>query len=1315
LNGTATLADFEVAVRQVGFSTTSGQIGSQAQVIVSVFDGHQASPDAKAFISVVVGATPPELDLDANNSNGSGADYTATFTTGRPATPITDTDVLITDSSSTTIASASITLAINRQPDDLLTINGALPAGIVASSYDPATGKLTLTGSASLADYEIALHQVGYSDNTTPPFTGDRVFEITVNDGTQNSNFARTFMHVVQGVNAPPVLNLDANNSTTGGSDFLTTFTDGGAAVPIADTDTVITDSDSSTLVSATITLTNPHTDDVLTAGALLAGITASTYDPGTGTLALTGNATLADYEAALQQITFSNTGTAPTQDIRIIHVAVNDGTSPSNTATALVEVVEINNSPPHIDLDGDNSTALGTLYRNTFVENGAAVPVADTDNVITDPESPTLISATITLQPQAGDVLATAGALPAGITASAYDPATGVLVLSGTATLAAYQTAVAQVTFASSGDNPVAGERLIETVLDDGINLGNSAVSIVNVVAVNDPPALSLAANATFQENGAPIALSPSINLTDPDNTTLGFASVAATDGSFAGDGDVLTVNGATSGTLNGVTFLWDATAHTLEFSGAASVTDYQSLLQQVEFQSIGDNPTNFGANVTRTLEWTAFDGQNATSVNMTINVIDSNDPPVITVAPTAAYTENDPPTTISPAATITDPDSFDLTAGQVTIIDEQPGDLLTVNGQQSGTFAGIDFSFQAGTLDLAFDRSAPVADYEAFLQAIQFSSTSSNPTNFGANPTRTILWAVTDGDAVSITETTTLNINPVDDAPVAQDGSASGNEDTPINGTLVATDVDSTALTYSLAAQAANGVVVVNPDGTFTYTPNANFNGADSFTFLAHDGQLDSNIATEHVTINPVDDAPVAQDGSASGNEDTPINGTLVATDVDSTALTYSLGAQAANGVVVVTPDGTFTYTPNANFNGADSFTFLAHDGQLDSNIATEHVTLNPVNDAPSGTSTVITTTEDIAHVFSVAEVGFTDPDSNNLLAVEITTTPDIGALTDNGAAVAPGAFVSAADIASGLLVYTPPINTTGSPLTSFAFQVQDNGGTANGGIDLDPSAKTMTIDVARADDPPVNTVSGLQSGIEDTPMPIGGVSVTDPDGDPVTTTLAIGAGTLHVAIGGATITGNGSGAVTIVGTIGDVNAALAGLILTPAVDFNGTATLTMTTSDGTLSDTDTIPVSIAAVDDAPVITSDGGGQIATVGVPENTTAVTTVHATDVDSSVLSYAITGGADSFAFQIDATTGMLSFITAPDFERPMDSDHNNSYLVEVSASDGTLHAAQDFTVNVTDVAEGTGNLKLDTMLAALAAAGIHTYDQYYLT
>ena len=97
------------------------------------------------------------------------------------------------------------------------------------------------------------------------------------------------------------------------------------------------------------------------------------------------------------------------------------------------------------------------------------------------------------------------------------------------------------------------------------------------------------------------------------------------------------------------------------------------------------------------------------------------------------------------------------------------------------------------------------------------------------------------------------------MNDAPVAQNGSASGSEDTPITGTVVATDVDSVTLTYALAAQAANGTVVVNSDGTYTYTPTLDFNGTDSFTFTANDGSVTSNTATVTLAVAAVNDAPV------------------------------------------------------------------------------------------------------------------------------------------------------------------------------------------------------------------------------------------------------------------------------------------------------------------------------------------------------------------------------------------------------------------------------------------------------------------------
>jgi hypothetical protein len=107
-------------------------------------------------------------------------------------------------------------------------------------------------------------------------------------------------------------------------------------------------------------------------------------------------------------------------------------------------------------------------------------------------------------------------------------------------------------------------------------------------------------------------------------------------------------------------------------------------------------------------------------------------------------------------------------------------------------------------------------------------------------------------------------------------------------------------------------------------------------------------------------------------------------------------------------------------------------------------------------------------------------------------------------------------------------------------------------------------------------------------------------------------------------------------------------------------------------------------------PVLTSNGGGDNASLSIAENTTAVTTVTATDPDAgTTLEFAIVGGVDAGSFQINASSGALSFVSAPDFEHPTDSDHNNSYVVQVRASDGSLSDDQTITVNVTDVPETT--------------------------
>jgi VCBS repeat-containing protein len=215
--------------------------------------------------------------------------------------------------------------------------------------------------------------------------------------------------------------------------------------------------------------------------------------------------------------------------------------------------------------------------------------------------------------------------------------------------------------------------------------------------------------------------------------------------------------------------------------------------------------------------------------------------------------------------------------------------------------------------------------------------------------NGTVVYYYKANDGQLDSNESTVTFHVSAVNDAPVAASGSASTDEDTALSGQVSAADVDGDSLTYSSVDQPDHGKLEFADDGIYTYTPNLNFNGTDSFTFRASDGNAESNVATISISVQPVNDAPVAASGSASTDEDTALTGQVTATDVDSSSLIYSAVDLPANGTLVFGDDGAYIYTPNLNYNGTDSFTFKASDGSLDSNVATIDITVRPINDAP------------------------------------------------------------------------------------------------------------------------------------------------------------------------------------------------------------------------------------------------------------------------------------------------------------------------------------------------------------------------------
>ena len=165
------------------------------------------------------------------------------------------------------------------------------------------------------------------------------------------------------------------------------------------------------------------------------------------------------------------------------------------------------------------------------------------------------------------------------------------------------------------------------------------------------------------------------------------------------------------------------------------------------------------------------------------------------------------------------------------------------------------------------------------------------------------------------------------------------------------------------------------LNPDGSFSYTPTADYNGPDSFTYKLNDGSLDSNTATVSLTVTAVNDAPVATNDSFTTAEDTALSGNVIAntvpnsadSDIDSatnnlTATVVGSGPAHA-AAFTLNPDGSFSYTPTADYNGPDSFTYKLNDGSLDSNTATVSLTVTAVNDAPVAQDDAFTTAEDTA----------------------------------------------------------------------------------------------------------------------------------------------------------------------------------------------------------------------------------------------------------------------------------------------------------------------------------------------------------------
>jgi VCBS repeat-containing protein len=219
---------------------------------------------------------------------------------------------------------------------------------------------------------------------------------------------------------------------------------------------------------------------------------------------------------------------------------------------------------------------------------------------------------------------------------------------------------------------------------------------------------------------------------------------------------------------------------------------------------------------------------------------------------------------------------------------------------------------------------------------------------------------YIIDDQTGTTSSATATIVVRPENDRPVGSDTAVTLTEDTSFSGTLPqATDVDGDQLVYGLPYQAANGTAVVNPDGSFSYTPGSDFHGTDGFFYTVSDGTVTVRYVVA-ISVTPVNDAPVGSDVVTSVSEDDYTGGALPVTDVDGDALTFGLASPATHGVAVVRADGTYTYTPAKDFNGVDSFTYGLSDGTIAAT-RTVTITVTAVNDAPISAHLELTIDED------------------------------------------------------------------------------------------------------------------------------------------------------------------------------------------------------------------------------------------------------------------------------------------------------------------------------------------------------------------
>lgn len=689
----------------------------------------------------------------------------------------------------------------------------------------------------------------------------------------------------------------------------------------------------------------------------------------------------------------------------------VSDGTSPVSLEKWFdINITATNDAPALVSLE----SAAINYTENSSVSLTSNLAVTDSDD--TDLESAVI---KITNSYKIGEDFLTFTDTT-NITGS-WNAGSGELTLSGTDSLADYESAIKSINYTNSSDNPDTSQRSFSIVVDDG-ELDSTAQSRnLSISASNDPPEISSIETTVlgYTDGDGKVTVSNALVLSDPDNTTLTSAVVQITAG-FKNTEDLLAVT-----SIGSITSSWNSTTGTLTLSstGPESVATYQSALRSVTYENTSSVPDTSP----RTVAFIVNDGavdSNSTSRNITISTTNSD--PVITTSGSVTYFENNTLEPIAPTATISDPDSPNLDGGilQISLTTGSTSlDRLAIlrdgngTGQVNVSGSGVFYEgIQHGTITNGITGQQPLAitlNALATSQSVEAILRNVSYLNLSNSPVATVDFEVslTDGDGGSTTVTDTITITARNDKPLIPG----------LDGT---------------------SILAVN-DGTF-YTLNVSSSGpiTDVDSPVDFDG---GNITVTKSGFGSGDTLSIDTTGTVNlsagfvNNSSVSVSGIIIGTLKDITPASFTI--EFNNSAIPTRVDELVSAihfsSTDTNF-GLRAIDLSLTDGDgtanggSDTSISKINVYLN------QSTPQVISLTEDIPHIFDASDFAFTGTVGAQLESITITTLPANGVLKLGVNNVALNDQISKAQVDAGSLTFEPTADTNGNSYAFFDFYV-------------------------------------------------------------------------------------------------------------------------------------------------------------------------------------------------------------------------------------------------------------------------------------